>query len=106
MSYRFMRIIVFFDLPVITSIDRREYRRFRKHLIKSGFIMLQESVYCKLALNTTVANAIMDSIRRSKPETGLVQMLTITEKQFARMEFVIGELTTDIIDSDERLIVL
>jgi len=39
-----MRVIVLFDLPTITEQDRRNYRLFRKHLIKSGFMMLQESV--------------------------------------------------------------
>ena len=47
-----MRIIVFFDLPVITAKSRRDYYNFRKYLIKylikSGFVMMQESVYCKL----------------------------------------------------------
>ena len=47
MSYRFMRIIVMFDLPVVTSVERQEYTKFRKFLLKSGFIMMQESVYTK-----------------------------------------------------------
>lgn len=37
MSYRFMRIIVMFDLPVVTSVERQEYTKFRKFLLKSGF---------------------------------------------------------------------
>ena len=48
MSYRYMRIIVFFDLPVTTAKSRRDYYIFRKYLIKSGFVMMQESVYCNL----------------------------------------------------------
>lgn len=52
-----MRVIVFFDLPVKTKKDRREYSNFRKYLVKSGFMMMQESVYSKLALNQNVANA-------------------------------------------------
>ena len=47
MSYRFMRILVMFDLPTETSEERRDYRKFRKNLIKNGFIMMQESVYVK-----------------------------------------------------------
>ena len=39
-----MRIIVMFDLPVMSAHDRREYSKFRKYLIKNGFLMLQESV--------------------------------------------------------------
>ena len=101
-----MRVIVFFDLPVQTSAERREYAQFRKHLMKHGFIMMQESVYCKLALNMSAANAIMDYVRQNKPPAGLVQMLVVTEKQYARMEFVVGESHSEIINSDERTIFL
>ena len=59
MNYRYMRVIVFFDLPTETAEDKKEYRNFRKFLIKKGFLMLQESVYCKLALNMTVADSIV-----------------------------------------------
>lgn len=101
-----MRVIVMFDLPTITASDIREYRNFHKYLLKNGFIMLQESVYSKLALNTTVPDALMSNVRKNKPSSGLVQMIAITEKQFSRMEFVVGESVSEVIDSDERLIVL
>lgn len=106
MSYRFMRVLVFFDLPILTSDDRRAYRKFRKSLLKKGFIMLQESVYCRMALNKTMADQILDSIKRDKPEKGLVMSLLITEKQFERMEFITGEFVTDMIDTDERVVFL
>ena len=106
MSYRYMRVIVMFDLPVLTAQERRDYTRFRKHLLKNGFLMMQESVYCKLALNTTVADAIVQAVKANKPNEGLVQLLVITEKQYARMEFVIGSSKSDILDTDERIVVL
>ena len=62
MSYRFMRVIVFFDLPTISVEDRKEYTKFRKFLIKNGFLMIQESVYTKLTLNKTVADAVFDNL--------------------------------------------
>ena len=86
-----MRIIVMFDLPVVTVSDRRAYTQFRKYLIKNGFLMLQESVYCKLAQNSTAADLIINNIRKNKPPSGLVQTLKITEKQFSRMEYIVGE---------------
>ena len=106
MSYRYMRVIVFFDLPVETPENKREYRKFRTFLIKKGFIMMQESVYAKIALNQTVADAITNSVRANKPKEGLVQMMTITEKQFSRIEYVVGEKSSEVIDSDSRVIVL
>ena len=101
-----MRIMVMFDLPVITSEQRREYTKFRKFLIKSGFLMMQESIYCKLALNGTAANAIIENVRKNKPPEGLVQLLTVTEKQYAKMEFIIGTSSSEVLDSDERLVIL
>ena len=67
MSYRFMRMMIFFDLPTDTIKDRREYARFRKYLIKSGFVMMQESVYCKLILNQSAVRPAADGIRKNRP---------------------------------------
>lgn len=101
-----MRVMIFFDLPTLTSANRKAYTKFRKYLIKSGFIMLQESVYCKLALNATAAEAIVQSVRKNKPEEGLVQLLTLTEKQFSKMESIAGEYKSEVLQSDERLVIL
>ena len=106
MSYRFMRVVVFFDLPVDTASDRSEYRRFRKFLIRIGFVMMQESVYSKIVLNITAAVAVQENVRLHKAAKGLIQMLVITERQFERMEIVVGEPQNEIVDSDERLVIL
>lgn len=106
MSYRYMRVMVMFDLPTLTVSDRKEYTKFRKYLIKSGFLMMQESVYCKLAQNQSAADYIIEGVRKNKPTKGLVQAMKITEKQFSRMEYIVGEYSTEVIDSDERLILL
>ena len=106
MTYRYMRVLVLYDLPVKSSENIREYTKFRKYLLKTGFIMMQESVYCKLALNTTVANAIIDILRKNRPEAGLVQVLTMTEKQFQKIEFIVGSSKSNILDSDKRLVIL
>ena len=101
-----MRVLVMFDLPVTTAAGRKEYARFRKFLIKSGFMMLQESIYCKLATNDSAADAILSNVRLHKPEDGLVQVLRVTEKQFARMEYIVGEATNGVLDTPERIVFL
>ncbi len=106
MTYRYMRVIVLFDLPVTTSENIRQYTKFRKFLVKSGFLMMQESVYCKLALNATVAEAVVANLRKNKPEAGLVQVLVMTEKQFQKIEFIVGTSKHNVLDNDERLVVL
>lgn len=105
-GFRFMRMMVFFDLPTLTLEDKRNYRNFRKVLIKNGFIMLQESVYCRMMTSPSVEKSMKNLIHSNKPPKGLVQTLTITEKQFVKMDYVVGENTSNVIDSEERLIIL
>ena len=101
-----MRIIVFFDLPTETAKDRREYSKFRKFLISEGFIMMQESIYSKLALNNSIVISEKEKINKNKPPKGIVQLLMITEKQFSEIEYIVGNSTSNILDNTERLIIL
>ena len=101
-----MRLIVMFDLPTETSEDIHNYTVFRRQLIKSGFIMLQESVYTKLMITPSVKESIMQVLKKNKPPKGVVCALEVTEKQFSRMDYIVGELHSDVIDSDERLVIL
>lgn len=101
-----MRIVVFFDLPTITDKDRREYRHFRKFLIKNGFFMMQESVYTRMVLNQSVERSIIDLLKKNKPAAGLVQAMVVTEKQFASTVNISGEIQSDVVDTDERLVIL
>lgn len=97
---------MFFDLPVETLSDKRNYRKFRRFLIKDGFIMLQESVYAKLALNSTQVEQIITEVKHERPDSGIVQILSVTEKQFSKMEHLSGKIDTDIVNTDERLLII
>ena len=101
-----MRVLVFFDLPTETLENRREYRKFHKTLIKNGFLMMQESVYCRMLITPSAGKAVLDVIRKNRPADGIVQVMTVTEKQFAGMEYITGEYHSEVIESDERLIIL
>lgn len=68
--------------------------------------MMQESVYCKLVLNASANQAVLANLYKNKPPKGLIQVLTVTEKQFSRMEYILGEHQSEILDTDERLVVL
>lgn len=106
MRNRAMRTIVFFDLPSVYAKDKRNYFRFRKFLINEGFIMLQESVYSKLLLNLQQLEYLTKKIERNSPKEGIVQVLTVTEKQYSQMKYIIGDKNNKIINNEERLLVL
>lgn len=98
--------MVFFDLPVETPINRREYSKFRKYLLNDGFVMMQKSVYSKIVLNGYASNVVTEKIRKHKPAEGKVQILVITEKQYQNIEYLLGEPQKEIIDSQARLVIL
>lgn len=106
MSYRFMRILVMFDLPTETSLQRRHYRQFRKFLINEGFIMMQESIYSKICLNMHAVSQVELELKKNKPPLGLVQFITVTERQFASMKLLVGEVNNTYLETDERMVVL
>lgn len=106
MNFRFMRTIIFFDLPVETAVQRRDYRKFVKNIMSMGFYRLQESVFVKLSIDMQGANTTTAKVKTLLPNEGNVIALCVTEKQFASMEFLLGECSADIEISDTRLLEL
>ena len=98
--------MLFFDLPMQTDKDRREYTRFHKFLIRNGFIMMQKSVYTKLVINNVTSLAVRQRINRNIPPDGTVELLEITENQFSKIEYLVGESQQLVIDTMDRLVEL
>lgn len=85
-----MRLLVFFDLPVKTKAERRRATRFRKDLLDDGYIMLQLSVYSRICKGEDTAEKHKKRLKSLVPEEGSVRVLTVTEKQYASMDILIG----------------
>jgi len=90
MIFNFMRTILFFDLPVVTEQEKRIYSKFRKYLIKNGYMMLQYSVYSKIFNNRDAAVKHISKLKHNVPEKGSIRIMLVTEKQYTKMEILIG----------------
>lgn len=101
-----MRLMVLFDLPVTTSKNRRNYRKFRKSLIQEGFFMMQYSVYVRVCADQKAAEAIERRLARIVPTDGLVQTAMMTEKQYQNMHFIAGKPSHDILNSAARTVII
>jgi CRISPR-associated protein Cas2 len=88
--YRAMWLIAMFDLPVETKENRRHYTRFRKALLKDGFMMLQFSVYARYIPSEEAAEAHRRTVRSAVPPLGQVRVVALTDHQFAKMEVFYG----------------
>lgn len=102
-----MRLIVFFDLPTETTPQRREYAQFRKYLIKNGYLMMQKSVYVKLAVDGRMMGVLVARLAENKPSEGLVQCLQVTEKQYAGIVNIVGDTSErDELETLQGLVIL
>ncbi len=101
-----MRTILFFDLPSVTKKDHREYTKFVKLIKRNGFAMLQESVYTKLSINENVVATTLKELKEALPPDGSISCLTVTEKQFAAIEVLLGDLVTDVVMNEDKVVIL
>lgn len=90
---KFMRIIVFFDLPVVTKKDRKIYAKFRHFLINDGYIMLQFSVYSRICNGDDGVYKHYARLKENLPKKGSIRCMKVTEKQYASMEILVGKKT-------------
>lgn len=89
-GYRFMWMVVMFDLPVITKPQRKRATKFRNDLLDLGFQMAQYSIYMKFCGQRDAANALAGRVERRVPVQGRVSILTVTDNQYERMRVFHG----------------
>lgn len=87
---RYMRMLVFFDLPVVTKTERRAYTLFRRFLLNDGYDMIQFSVYGRILNGNDAETKHMKRLVDNLPPEGSIRVLTVTEKQFAGMKLLVG----------------
>lgn len=96
---KFMRMIVFFDLPVMTAKERKAAAKFRNFLLKDGYHMVQFSVYSRICNGMDAVEKHQIRLNLNLPEKGAVRLLTITEKQYESIQVLLGNKTFE--DSSE-----
>lgn len=85
-----MWVLVFFDLPTETKLERKAAGNFRKNLIKDGFSMFQFSIYMRFCPSRENAIVHDNRVKQILPKKGQVGILTITDRQFGMMELFFG----------------
>ncbi|HQR50772.1 MAG TPA: CRISPR-associated endonuclease Cas2 [Methylophilaceae bacterium] len=85
-----MRLLVLFDLPVVTKAERRAYTIFRRILINDGYDMTQFSVYGRLINGNDALEKHMKRLVDHLPQEGSIRCLAVTEKQYASMKLLVG----------------
>lgn len=87
---RFMRMLVFFDLPVDTKSNRRAATQFRNFLLKDGYYMVQFSVYARICNGYDSVETHRNRLTQYLPDNGSVRLLVITERQYESIDILVG----------------
>lgn len=90
-QYRSMWVLVFFDLPTETSMDRKCAAKFRKDLLDDGFTMFQFSIYMRFCASRENAGVHIRRTKLAIPKKGKVGIMQITDKQFGMIELFYGK---------------
>ncbi|XEQ95102.1 CRISPR-associated endoribonuclease Cas2 [Sporomusa carbonis] len=88
-----MRLLVFFDLPMVTPKEKKIYQQFRKFLLGDGYDMVQFSVYCRICNGEDAVDKHLRRLNANLPSKGSVRFLQITDRQYANMKFLVGKPT-------------
>jgi CRISPR-associated protein Cas2 len=89
-QYRIMWVLVFFDLPTETKLERKIYADFRKKILKDGFTMFQFSIYLRHCASRENAEVHIKRVKKILPEKGHIGIMCITDKQFGDMQIYYG----------------
>lgn len=81
-GYRLMWILVMFDLPTDTKLQRKAASGFRNLLLDEGFERSQFSVYARFVNGKEAFATRVNRIARHLPGAGDVQILNFTDRQY------------------------
>jgi CRISPR-associated protein Cas2 len=101
--YQSVWLFAMFDLPVKTKAEKRAYVRFRNLLLDNGFSQMQYSVYTRFCAGDEAAQTYRKRIRSELPADGHVRLLSVTDRQFGKMQIFHGRKRADVEEQPTQL---
>ena len=83
-------LMVMFDLPVAEKTHQKAYRKFKNHLLKNGYRIIQKSLYVKLLHNISNSQTEILKVKFAAPSDGNIQLLPLSLANFKKMTSVCG----------------
>ena len=84
MHKRYGVILVMYDLPVSSKLDRNDSEKFRKKLIQNGYCFVQKSIYAKLVRNRATIKKEIFELKKEIPKNGCINILPLCLEDFKK----------------------
>lgn len=85
-----MRLFVFLK-PTNKHGTKTEYTRFRKELLKNGFLQVQPEVFMCVLPSRKACDKYFKKMSEFAPHTGRITAYKMTETQFKKIVYITGE---------------
>lgn len=83
-------MIVAFDLPVLAKEQRKAATKFRKYLLKDGYMMIQFSFYARPTVTFSRMKTHLRRLKYNLPPEGSVRSIYVTQAQWERSYIIHG----------------
>ncbi len=87
-------LIVAFDLPIGTKVQRKAATDFREWLKDDGYQMLQFSVYARACVTFARQETHIERVKKNLPQEGRVRVIFVTRAQWERSVVIHGAPAT------------
>jgi CRISPR-associated protein Cas2 len=93
-------LVVAFDLPVLSPLQRKTATGFRKFLLDDGFQMMQFSVYIRPCVSFARQETHLDRIKKNIPPAGKIRAFFVTRAQWERAYVLYGSPAKEVPPED------
>ncbi len=83
-------LVVAFDLPVGTKLQRKQATGFRGFLLDDGYQMMQFSVYARACVTFSRQETHIARVKQNLPPEGSVRAIFVTRAQWERSFIIHG----------------
>lgn len=98
-----MMLLVCFDLPRETKIERKQAAHYRKRLIELGFSMKQYSLYEREVRNTSTRNNVIQILKQELPNTGMITLYLLPDEVNNQQITILGDQAIRVSSPNPRL---
>lgn len=99
-----MMLLLSFDLPRTTKLERRQATKYHNKLISLGFSMKQFSLYEREIYNFKIRDEILDVLRSELPDTGAITVYSLPDEINNAQITILGKDSTHQITKQPKLI--
>ncbi len=101
-----MMLLIMFDLPRDTALDRKAATNFQKRLIRLGFTMKQYSVYEREMRSSKNVDRLIEIIKSELPKEGSITLYQLPNDVNNKQIIILGSGEVHYVKTGPKIIIV